>query len=418
MAHPGSIDTLYLQLPARTAASTDAHSSPLHLALAMRARPLRTATASLSELAPQLMQVSRVVLLLAASDVTLLRMAVPPLTATRLQAALPSLVEEFVIGDAADCAIAVGPETDGQRLIAITDRAWLQHWVSTVQQLGAHNISVLPISLCLPISSEHLSAALLVHGHRYELALRLSPHEGIGLPLVVEDETQLAGAVAQLLHTLAPEHSIQLSVPKAQAEWLRHGMPAQNGCDITIIEQQWSDWIAASAHVPVDLISAVEKAAYLRIDWKAWRWPIAVATTVALLNIIALNADWWRLRNEGTQLRDEITSVYRQSFPNETVLLDPLAQMKQKIAATRKASGELTPSDFVVLSAALGEVWHETGNDMRAIATLEYRDATLSVKLKQGAQISMEVMRNALAARQLQLIPSTTDPLLWQLKAL
>jgi hypothetical protein len=55
---------------------------------------------------------------------------------------------------------------------------------------------------------------------------------------------------------------------------------------------------------------------------------------------------------------------------------------------------------------------------MRAIATLEYRDATLSVKLKQGTQISMEVMRNALAARQLQLIPSTTDPLLWQLKAL
>lgn len=418
MAHPGSIDTLYLQLPARTTVASDAHSSPLHLALAMRARPLRTATASLSELAPQLMQVSRVVLLLAACDVTLLRMAVPPLTATRLQAALPSLVEEFVIGDAADCAIAVGPETDGQRLVAITDRTWLQHWVSTMQQLGAHNISVLPISLCLPISSEHLSAALLAHGHRYELALRLSPHEGIGLPLAVEDGTQLAGAVAQLLDTLAPQHSIQLSVPKAQAEWFRHSIPTQNGGNITISEHQWSDWIAASADVPVDLISAVDMAAYWHIDWKAWRWPVALATTVALLNIIALNADWWRLGSEGAQLRDEITSIYRRSFPNETVLLDPLAQMKQKMSATRKAAGELTPSDFVVLSAALGEVWHETGTDMRAIATLEYRDATLNVKLKQGAQISMEAMRSALAARQLQLTPSTTDPLLWQLRAL
>jgi general secretion pathway protein L len=187
---------------------------------------------------------------------------------------------------------------------------------------------------------------------------------------------------------------------------------------MTLVEQQWSDWIAASAKVPVDLMSAFEGSQRAAFPWREWRWPLALAGAVSLFNITALNADWWRLRSEGLQLRDEITDIYRRSFPNETVVLDPLAQIKQKIAASRQASGQLNPSDFVVLAAALGEVWREAGNDLRAIDALDYRDGTLTIKLKKGAQVSLAAMRNPLAARELKLTPSPTDPLLWQVRHL
>jgi general secretion pathway protein L len=187
---------------------------------------------------------------------------------------------------------------------------------------------------------------------------------------------------------------------------------------MTLVEQQWSDWIAASAKVPVDLMSAFEGSQRAAFPWREWRWPLALAGAVSLFNITALNADWWRLRSEGLQLRDEITDIYRRSFPNETVVLDPLAQLKQKIAASRQASGQLNTSDFVVLAAALGEVWCEAGNDLRAIDALDYRDGTLTIKLKKAAQVSLAAMRTPLAARELQLTPSPTDPLLWQVKHL
>ena len=143
-----------------------------------------------------------------------------------------------------------------------------------------------------------------------------------------------------------------------------------------------------------------------------------MAAAASLVNIAAINADWWRLRSEGLQIRDEITDIYRRSFPNETVVLDPLAQIKQKIAASRQASGQLNTSDFVVLAAALGEVWREAGNDLRAIDALDYRDGTLTIKLIKAAQVSLAAMRTPLAARELQLTPSPTDPLLWQIKPL
>ena len=431
-------DTLYLRLPARTGPSnaTDTTNTihvgdpagtqgtsaiqtiPLALALAIRGRPLRTATASLSELAPQVTQVSQVVLLLAASDVTLLRIVVPPLSATRLRAALPSLIEEFVIGDTAECAIAAGAEADGQRLIAVCDRAWLINWIDALRQSGARRIHVLPISLCLPSPNSHLSAALFQYAHRYELALRLSDHEGIGLAVDVDDEIQLPNAVARLIVTLAGNHPVNLSVPAAQVALFEKWIDEEQLSQITLTEQQWSDWIAASAKVSVDLISAFEGNQRAAFPWREWRWPIALAAAASLVNIAAINADWWRLRSEGQQLRDEITDIYRRSFPNETVVLDPLAQIKQKIAASRQASGQLNTSDFVVLAAALGEVWREAGNDLRAIDALDYRDGTLTIKLKKTAQVSLAAMRSLLATRELQLTPSPTDPLLWQVKPL
>ena len=431
-------DTLYLRLPARTGPSnaTDTTNTihvgdpagtqgtsaiqtiPLALALAIRGRPLRTATASLSELAPQVTQVSQVVLLLAASDVTLLRIAVPPLSATRLRAALPSLIEEFVIGDTAECAIAAGAEADGQRLIAVCDRDWLKNWIDALRQSGARRIHVLPISLCLPSPNSHLSAALFQYAHRYELALRLSDHEGIGLAVDVDDEIQLPNAVARLIVTLAGNHPVSLSVPAAQVALFEKWIDEEQLSQITLTEQQWSDWIAASAKVSVDLISAFEGNQRAAFPWREWRWPIALAAAASLVNIAAINADWWRLRSEGQQLRDEITDIYRRSFPNETVVLDPLAQIKQKIAASRQASRQLNTSDFVVLAAALGEVWREAGNDLRAIDALDYRDGTLTIKLKKTAQVSLAAMRSLLATRELQLTPSPTDPLLWQVKPL
>ncbi len=437
-------DTLYLRLPARTSATNGNNGAnainatnaihrgdatgkqgtspiqtlPLALALAMRGRPLRTSTASLSELAPQVTQVSQVVLLVAASDVTLLRIAVPPLSATRLRAALPSLIEEFVIGDTAECAIAAGTESDGQRLIAVCDRAWLKSWVYALRQSGARRIHVLPISLCLPSPNSHLSAALFQYGQRYELALRLSDHEGIGLAVDIDDEMQLPSTVAQLLGTLAVNRTVRLSVPSALVTVFEKWIEAHQLSQITVIEQQWNDWIAESAKVSIDLISAFEGSQRAAFPWREWRWPIALAGAVSLFNFAAINIDWWRLRSEGLQIRDEITDIYRRSFPNETVVLDPVAQIKQKIAASRQASGQLNTSDFVVLSAALGEVWREAGNDLRAIDALDYRDGTLTIKLKKAAQVSLAAMRTPLAARELQLTPSPTDPLLWQVKHL
>ncbi len=410
--------TLYLRLPQRSA---QLPAEPLQLSLpfawALRGRLQRADTATLAALSPLLAQAARVVLLLAASDVTLLRLTVPPLPAARLQAALPALVEDRVIGDPEDCAIAAGPEVEGQRTIAIADRAWLQRWLDALRQLGARRIAALPMSLCLPLPAGRVSAALLDLPGAPELAVRTSADEGLGLPIAAGDAAGLLDEVPALLATLTGGSAVRLSVPAAQAG-LFHAWSAEHpDSGIEVVDEDWRIWIDGAGQAGVDLAAGVAAAPGERIDWLRWRWPLRLALACLLLNVIALNADWWRLRSEGRALEDEMATIYRRAFPGEPAGQEPLAQMRQKVAAARQAAGEFAAGDFLPLAAALGEAWTEAGNDPRAIAALEYRDATLNVRLRPGAQVSLDAMAAALAARRLSATPSAADPSLWQVRS-
>ena len=435
---------LYLRLPARALPRDAGVSLPaLSFAIATRARLQRIGHASLPELSTLMQQSQRVVLLLAASDVSLFTIQVPPLSPARLKAALPALVEDRVIGDPADCAIAVGPANGGtgsgasnERLVAVADRAWLQAWLDSLRRHGARRISALPFALCLPLPAAHVAASIAEHGGQRELALRLSAQQGMGLPLSSDDVEQLPAEVFQLLSTFAGPRPVQLSLPATLLESFRNAYgqfaagqtaPSSEQADaaplaaIELREENWAAWVEGAAHVNVDLASALAADAGEATDWRRWRWPLMLGAALLLLNVVALNWDWWQLRSEGQQLRDAIERSFRRSFPNEA-MADPVAQMRQKRAASRQAAGEFVPGDFIALSSSLGDALAEAGTaigaDTRAIAALEYRDAVLTVRFKPGQQPSLDAARAALAARGLEATAMAGEVAQWQVRSL
>ena len=423
---------LYLRLPARAlpAGAGAANGAPttLSFAIAARGRLQRIGHASLPELSTLMQQAQRVVLLLAASDVSLFRMAVPPLNAARLKAALPALVEDRVIGDPADCVIALAAANGGtagspgsagtERLVAVADRAWLQGWLDSLRRHGARRLSALPFVLCLPLPAGQVAASVVEHAGQRELALRLSAQEGMGLPLASNGAEPLPVEVFRLLSTLAAGRPVQLALPASLLDEFRSA-PAESGVELH--EENWAAWIEGASRAPVDLASAIAADESDGPDWRRWRWPLALAAALALVNIVALNWDWWQLRSEGQQLRDTMARSFHRSFPNEA-LVDPVAQMRQKVAAARQAAGEFAPGDFIPLAASLGDAWAEAGaamgTDARAIAALEYRDAALTVRFKPGQQPSLDAARAALAARGLEASVIAGDAVQWQVRSL
>ncbi len=465
---------LYLRLPPRAAipfspasasalSASSSASSPsrspvsampvLSFAVASRGRLQRIGHASLPELTALMQQVPRVILLLAASDVSLFRIAVPPLSAARLKAALPALIEDRVIGDPAECAIALGPVSGngsngnnsghgaasggkphagassamqgGERLVAVADRAWLQDWLQLLRRQGARRVSALPFALCLPLPAGQVAASVVEHGDQRELVLRLSAHEAMGLPLVSDSADALPAEVFQLLSTFAGQRPVQLALPSGLMQAFRAAFGDDGadtgGVNIALREENWAAWVEGAGYVTVDLAAGIAAEHSDATDWGRWRWPLALTAGLLLVNVAALNWDWWRLRSEGQQLRDAMEHSFRQHFPNETVV-DPVAQLRQKVAASRQAAGEFVPGDFIALSASLGDVWAEAapaiGVDARAIAALEYRDAVLTVRFKPGQQPSLDAARSVLAARGLEATAVAGDGAQWQLRSI
>jgi general secretion pathway protein L len=176
------------------------------------------------------------------------------------------------------------------------------------------------------------------------------------------------------------------------------------GPGITFEADDWAHWIAGSKSTAVDLVAGLGAAASPQRDWRRWRWPIVLAGLVAVVNLVGLNIDWLRLKREADTIHQSMNQTFRSAYPNQTTILDPVAQMRQNIARARAGTGEVSPDEFTYLAAAFGEAARNLGRQP-GIASIEYRERALSIKVKpETVDPGMAAqLRSALAARKLSL---------------
>ena len=382
----------------------------------------------LPDLSGAIAKAHRVVLLLAAADVTLLRIKVPPLSQARLKAALPNLVEDQLIGDPSGCVIAAGGAHGGLRTVAVVRRAWVEHLAKTLIALGARRIAALPAQLCLPGQPDTIVAAINGHNDTIDATLRLSEQDGIGLTIASvtgeaedhEPQQTPAHEIIRTLRAVAPEAPIALYVPQAEVQ--AYQQAANDAPGISVLADNWAQWIAGAGNAAPDLMAGLGAAASPRLEWRAWRWPLALAAAILLINIAALNFDWWRKKSESNSLRAAMTQIYKAAYPKDPVVIDPIAQIRQKIAAAKRDAGLPSPDDFIALAAAFGEACAIVmpGKTATALAAFEYRERSLIVQLKPGIEAPTQQLKTALAERNLtlDLAPAQGAAVVWQIRTM
>lgn len=411
------MSTLLLRLPAHAITETTVglKSDLLPCAYTLRSRRdviEREGYATLSELAALISRAKHVVLLLAAADVTLLRMAVPPLSAAKLRTALPNLIEDRLLGDVSECVVVCSAMTGGLRSVAVVRREWLAQLVQTVRGLGAQHISAVPEQLCLALHDDQVSAAISEYENGIALALRLSEHEGLGIVQNTPDE------ILHALRSLVPSQDISLIVPPAALQRYQAAL-AQDG-RIKVSADNGSHW---QLPIPaLDLAAGSGAQPHQQLDWQPWRWPLALAALLLLVHTSALNFDWLRMNREAADLRANMKHIYLAAYPKETVILDPLLQMRQKIAANRHDAGLASADDFTTLAAEFGQAWTSVMASSNvnpganaAIASIGYREHSLLIQLKSA--VPTAAMKSALAERKLSLEPVPESELTWQIRS-
>ena len=367
--------TLYIRHPAK--ASTDSAPACSFVLAGDGGALLQQGSAPLGSLGQLIAGAKQVVLLLAAADVTLLRLKTPPLAGARLRAALPGLVEEHILGDAQDCLLAAGaPDAAGMRTVAVAPRAWAEVLVKALLAQGARKVALLPSQLCLPLQPGSVTAALQAAGDGLELALRQAPQEGLGLVLPAQPQQAL-------LTTRAFAGDVPLTVYVAPAELAQYQELAAGMEGVTVEGDHWAHWIAGARAAPLDLAG--------------------------------MNIEWMRLKREAATVRTSMQQTFKAAYPNEAPVFGLEAeQMRRNIAAAKLQGGQASMDDFTSMSAALGEALGGLAG-RGVVASLEYRDRSLIVKLKPDmvdASAQAQV-RDGLAARKLAL--NETAPGVWKI---
>ncbi len=338
-------------------------------------------------------QLNSVTLLFDARDVTLLRAKVPPISGAKLRAALPNLVEDQLLQDAGSCAFALGPQvgSEGERLVAVIDRNWLEFVLGAFERRGAKVQAAWPAQLALPMTGKgNWSLLCLPDG----LALRSDNAAGIGWPAAPDAEGRQE-ALASLLASAGECAGGKVVVFALDDGW-------QEPLDGAFAELELSidgklHRMPAPQPAAVDLLSGRTRRGALGwvndINWRAWRWPGALAAAAVAAFLLGLNLHWAQLAQERDGLRAALETTFRRTFPEAKVVVDPVLQMEREVAALRTRSGESGPGDFVPLLARLGQALGAQSLD--ALTSVDYRDGTLRVKFK-PAVVQTKAARDSL----------------------
>ena len=436
------MSTLYIRLPPKAVVDSEPHWTALACPFALVSDGgaiEREGVEPLSNLAETIAKIQRVTLLLDGSNVAILRVQVPPLSATRLKAALPNLVEDQLLCDPAECVIVAGGLSDGLRTIAVMQRAWLDLLAKTFTIFGARHIAALPAQLCLSYQSAQtgqpeqpgsVTAAINEWDSDINMTLRLSEQDGIGLvlgPVLGKtegvDQNESAASVAiRTLCAVVPEAPITLYVPQSSLRAYQEAVAPSKR--INVFADNWTHWIVGARATTLDLMAGLGTGTGQKLDWRPWRWPLVLGAAVLLINASVLNIDWWRMKSETKALRTVMIQIYKSAYPKESVIIDPLAQMQQKIVATKRDSGVAAPGDFTALMAEFGEAWDgivSTSGKISAIAAIEYRERSLFVRLKAEGpgEVPTQEMKAALAKYDLalELAPEQSGAIVWKVRS-
>lgn len=427
------MSTLYIRLPSKAIAEKTQHWLALVCPFALAAHGgviEREGAAPLKDLSDTVAKAKRVVLLLAASDVALLRVQVPPLSPAKLKTALPNLVEDQLICDPADCLVVAGGLSDGLRTVSVVERAWLNLLAKTFISFGARQVAALPAQLCLHCQPGGVASAINEHGPYIDITLRTSEQDGIGLAINVDQNETAAHEVIQTLCTVVPKSQVSLYVPQSVVQVYQEAVNKTSELNgrINVFADTWQLWIAGANNTALDLMKG-QAGNGPRLEWDVWRWPLALAALILTINVVALNVDWWRMKSEASSLRTSMTQIYKSAYPDESVIIDPIAQMQQKITIAKRNSGLVAPDDFIALTAAFGEAWASalTGKAAPAIAALEYRERGLFVRLKPApsraegpdGEALAQQMRISLAMHNLSLdlVSAQSTAVVWRIRS-
>ena len=292
-------------------------------------------------------------LVLPVARVAFVRAALPPGPAAKLAKLAPFAIEDAIVSAPEDIvATVLDDERNGERLVAVIDRGWLQ---AACAELAAHGIRPARaiVESALAAGSPDTWTVVWTGGGGFAA---LGGIEAIAL------DASLDGRPPLSLKLAADERRRHGDAPKAVRVLLAGGADAPD-------TGRWAE----SLHVPVAVVgkwvpeeadAAAAACPNLLPGQGGGRWSgrelVARFKPAAILaaGILAVHgaltvADWSRLAYEARGLRGDMEAAFRKSFPEAKAVVDPALQMRRNVADLRRAAGEPDATDFVPVLAKL-----------------------------------------------------------------
>ncbi|HET9580908.1 MAG TPA: type II secretion system protein GspL [Usitatibacter sp.] len=291
----------------------------------------------------ELPRASAVEAVLPAQRVLFARLRLPRVNAATIRELLPYAVEDRLLADPAHIhAVAGATNERGETVVAVVDRDWLATMIGALRRAGHVARSAWCESeLARGARGEWHIAWSAGRGMLVDdegVAATFDPSENVPLALrVALDEAAARGERPSALR-IHPEGDARLP---DLARWSSEtGVPCQEG-------PPWEERLAHSPRAPLDLLQG-ELAPRSALSWRLPRQAAVLAAVIVALQLAFTAADAWRLQREYRQLDAQREALFRETFPEARVVVDPELQMARNLAELRRSRGLAGGDEFLL----------------------------------------------------------------------
>ncbi len=320
-----------------------------------------------------------------ASDVFITGVEPPKLAEGKLRLALPTMLEDRLLADAADCHFAFRPtrastgEESSSLPVAVIDRGLLTRAIDAVTESGYRVRAAYSEIYTVPPPA---AGVLSVRVDRGRGIARSGSHEGFAFDLGDEPPPTLALAVRQL--GIKRIHAYGKDAPRlvALAEALRVQVEVHpNEVDLASTDDAVNLLQGAFAQGGM-MGSFLPGGGLPGINARSLRVPLAWAGVAVLVAVVGMNIYYLKLDGEARAIRGQMEASFRSNFPQATAVVDPIEQTKRQLADLRSRAGIPSANDFSVLNARTAVLLSTA--PVGSVSAMEYRDNALKVKFKPG----------------------------------
>ncbi len=344
-------------------------------------------------------------LVVPAAQVLITRARVPQGARRRPGSVLAFAVEEKTAGEPDANQVSWLGVVGDEDALAVADKEGLERWRQALGAVGIRAYEVHCETLFLPWRTGEWSLAW--NGN--EGFVRTGEFEGaatdcgdgqappLSLRLILEEaQSRSAGPSSIAIHPTSPEAAPDIAAWQSElgialrlaGPWDWRTVPPGAGVSLAHERQRWRLFSGTTSHLRP----------------AAWILGGALA-----LHAIALVVDWTSLANEQRTLRKQMETRFRASFPEAVAVVDPVLQMRRKLAEARHATGQSDSGDFLpmvetVMAAmkdlpegGLRVLSYESGRMSLELAATE--EAAVNRIVAKLAQSGMSVERSAAPKR-------------------
>ena len=324
-------------------------------------------------------------------DVFVTAIEPPKLAEGKLRLALPNMLEDRLLAEAADCHFAFNVPRGGtgtttiaampKMPVAVIDRGLLTRALDACTEAGYRVRAAYSEIYTVPAPA---AGVLSVRVDRGRGVARSATHDGFAFELGGDGvPATLALAVRQLgvrriraygreagrLTAFADALNVEVDVTAHEAD------AASADTAVNLLQGSFAQGGMFGSLMPSSsqLMAVRRGSLKVPLTWAA----IAIAVAVA-----GMNAYYYKLESESRSIREQMETAFRSSFPETTAVVDPVLQTQRQLGELRARAGIPSANDFSVLNARTALLLSSA--PLGAVSGMEYRDGSLKVKFRPG----------------------------------